>query len=105
MKPRNFVNFTTATIAQELKCLAEDLSEDSKHLLIEAAERLELFHEENTDLRLQNHSTRIQAEVRWGMIQQLRDHIQFLEQAGDAMVLYATTSTKTAWNEAKETKP
>lgn len=105
MKPRNFVNFTTATIAQELKCLAEDLSEDSKHLLIEAAERLELFHEENTDLRLQNHSTKIHAEVRWGMIQQLMDHIQFLEQAGDLMAPYATTPTKTAWKQVKEDKP
>jgi hypothetical protein len=105
MKTRNFVSFTTATIAEELKCLAEDLSEDSKNLLIEAADRLELFHEENTDLRLQNHSTKIQAEVRWGMIQQLRDHIQFLEQAGDAIVEEPCEYIFEQWRKAKEAKP
>jgi hypothetical protein len=105
MKSRNLVNFTTATIAEELKCLAEDLSEDSKNLLIEAADRLELFHEENTDLRLQNHSTKIQAEVRWGMIQQLRDHIQFLEQAGDAIVEEPCEYSFEQWLKAKEAKP
>lgn len=33
------------------------------------------------------------------------EKIKRLEEAGDAMVLYATTPTKTAWKEAKEAKP
>lgn len=90
---------------EELKALADDLSQDPRRLLIEAADRLELLAIDNEDLRLQNHSTKIHAEVRWGMIQQLMDHIQFLEQAGDLMAPYATTPTKTAWKQAKEDKP
>lgn len=37
-------------------------------------------------------------------IERLRQRIKRLEEAGDAMVLYATTPTKTAWNQAKEAK-
>lgn len=105
MKHRDFTNFSTEALMEELKALADDLSQDPRRLLIEAADRLELLAIDNEDLRLQNHSTKIHAEVRWGMIQQLMDHIQFLEQAGDLMAPYATTPTKTAWKQAKEDKP
>lgn len=33
------------------------------------------------------------------------ERIKRLIEAGDAMVLYATTPTKTAWKQAKEDKP
>lgn len=100
-------NTPVAELCERLReiCVGDCLLSDDKQFLTEAADRLELLAIDNEDLRLQNHSTKIQAEVRWGMIQQLRDHIQFLEQAGDAMVLYATTPTKTAWKQAKEDKP
>ena len=86
-------------------CVGDCLLSDDKQFLAEAADRLELLAIDNEDLRLQNHSTKIQAEVRWGMIQQLRDHIQFLEQAGDAVVSEPCEYTFEQWIQAKEAKP
>lgn len=100
-------NTPVAELCERLReiCVGDCLLSDDKLYLAEAADRLELLAIDNEDLRNQNHSTKIHAEVRWGMIQQLMDHIQFLEQAGDLMAPYATTPTKTAWKQAKEDKP
>ena len=38
-------------------------------------------------------------------LNEANERIKRLEEAGDAMVLYATTPTKTAWKQAKEVKP
>lgn len=104
---KNYINTPDSDLCDALRALAETLklAPEDVALLMETADRLELLAIDNEDLRLQNHSTKIHAEVRWGMIQQLMDYIQFLEQAGDLMAPYATTPTKTAWKQVKEDKP
>ena len=79
-------------------CVGDCLLSDDKQFLAEAADRLELLAIDNEDLRLQNHSTKIQAEVRW-------DRIKRLEEAGDAMFIRSTRVGREIWTKAKEAKP
>lgn len=73
----------TNTPVADLCCLLRILSDtvsmlpEDSAVLIECADRLELLAGENEDLRNQNHYNRVAAEVRLGMIQQLKDHIQY----------------------------
>lgn len=100
-------NTPVAELCERLReiCFGDCLVSDDRQFLAEAADRLELLAIDNEDLRLQNHSTKIHAEVRWGMIQQLMDQIQFLEQAGDAVVSEPCEYTFEQWIQAKEAKP
>lgn len=50
LKPRDFSNFSTEALMEELKALADDLSEDPRALIIEAMDRLELISIEAVDL-------------------------------------------------------
>ena len=93
-------NTPVAELCERLReiCVGDCLLSDDKQFLAEAADRLELLAIDNEDLRLQNHSTKIQAEVRW-------DRIKRLIEVGDAMAYYADQIDIARWRKAKEAKP
>lgn len=97
-------NTPVAALCDRLReiSVGDCLLSDDKQFLAEAADRLELLAGENEDLRLQNHSTKIQAEVRWERIQRLR-------RAGDELAKWMDRNTpvtvRNDWTAAKEAKP
>jgi FtsZ-binding cell division protein ZapB len=99
------------TLADALRILAQDIESPdgvANAAIQEAADRIDELAFEVEDLRNQNHSNRISADVRWEEIQRLKERIKRLEEAGDSMAKWLDRNTPVTvrfdWSAAKEDK-
>ena len=105
MKPRDFTNFSTEALMEELKALADDLSQDPRALIIEAMDRLELVSIEAVDLAHGLSKARQDSDFWQEQATKAMNKSKRLEEAGDAMFIRSTRVGREIWTKAKEAKP
>lgn len=119
MNPRDFTNFSTEALMEELKALAEDLSEDPRSLIIEAMDRLELISIEAVDLAHGLSKARQDSDFWQEKATKAMNKSKRLEENGDRLLTVMREEEGTAycewvglahdaeqnWLKAKEAKP
>lgn len=113
MMARDYSNFSTEALLEELKALADDFSQDPRNLIIEAMDRLELVSIEAVDLAYGMSKARQDSDFWQQKATEAMNRIKRLEEAGDAMVRWIENygckhefhQAIEIWTAAKEAKP
>ena len=113
MKPRDFTNFSTEALMEELKALADDLSQDPRALIIEAMDRLELLSIEAVDLAHGLSKARQDSDFWQQKTTEAMNKSKHLEEAGDRVIYWVDAGNARLeyfdalnnWKQAKEAKP
>ena len=107
MMARDFSNFSTEALLEELKALADDFSQDPRALIIEAMDRLELVSIEAVDLAYGMSKARQDSDFWREKATKAMNKGKRLEEAGDRLAGTTPPSSERymAWIKAKEAKP
>lgn len=111
MKPRDFTHFSQEALMEELKALADDLSQDPRALIIEAMDRLELISIEAVDLAHGLSKARQDSDFWQQKATEAMNRNRKLEEAGDRLAYWYEPKelrqfdALNNWKQAKEDKP